>query len=69
VKTLTANMGTGELLQLYGYEPYDSTTVGERWKELCSPWTFKNSVELGTLRQIMLHIHQDLCPNDERWEK
>ena len=67
MKQLTANIGSGELLQLYGYEPYNSTTVDERWKELCSPWTLKASRELGALRQIMLQIHKDVCPEDERW--
>ena len=69
MKQLTANIGNGELLQLYGYEPYNNTTVAERWRELCSPWMLKHSAELGTLRQVMLQIHQDVYPDDERWRQ
>ncbi len=67
MKILQCNIGNTELLELYGYEPYRGTTVRERWRELCTPWTLQSGAEISALRQIMLQIHDDLCPDDKRW--
>ena len=70
--TLLSKMSNTELLDLYGYEPYGDgqdgySTVAGRWKSLTSPWSPASALELGHLRQVMLEIHLDLCPDDERW--
>lgn len=69
VKPLCAAISNTELLKLYGYEPYKHHTVRSAWDELAYDWSTANSPELGVLRQIMLAIHLDLCPDDERWRK
>lgn len=65
--TLHCSISSTELLELYGYEPYDDSSVSVRWRELCKPWTPAASPELGHLRQVMLQIHQECDPDDERW--
>ena len=67
MRTLSSTISNEELLELYGYEPYAVMSVRYRWNELTNPWYPENAEELGSLRQVMLQIHLDLCPNDERW--
>ena len=67
MRILWAKISSEELLELYGYEPYEGQTVKESWAQLTHNWTPANSRELGHLRQLMLTIHQDLCPDDKRW--
>ena len=66
MKYLQSTIDNSELLRLYGYEPYDGGHVASRWLELTADWSPRSSQELGHLRQIMLQIHLDLCPDDER---
>jgi len=67
-KPLLCKISGTELLDLYGYEPYAGTTIAQRWLYLTYDWKPSHSEELGHLRQIMLTIHRDLCPDDERWK-
>ena len=62
---ILSTLANSFLLEEYGYEPYEGQTVASRWKELTNPWHKGNSRELSHLRQIMLTIHYDLCPDDE----
>ena len=55
-----------ELLELYGYEPYNGGTVQSRWHELITPYVKESSAELGHLRQVMLTIHQECYPDKAR---
>lgn len=64
---LLCKIGNTELLQLYGYEPYAGITIEQRWRFLTQHWTVHDAEELGHLRQIMLQIHKDCDPDDERW--
>lgn len=68
MKTLQCGISNTELLELYGYEPYQKTNnIAARWHELSRHWTIASAVELGNLRQTMLLIHLDLYPDDKRW--
>lgn len=67
MKILHSEIGNKELLEMYGYEPYNETTVAARWERLTRNWNRATSSELGHLRQVMLQIHLDCDPDDERW--
>uniref|UniRef100_A0A6M3JPN3 Uncharacterized protein n=1 Tax=viral metagenome TaxID=1070528 RepID=A0A6M3JPN3_9ZZZZ len=66
---LQSTLSNSELLSLYGYEPYKDSTIEQRWAELTESWSIGHSHELGVLRQIMLQIHQDLCPDESSWRR
>lgn len=68
-KYLQSAMSNAELLELYGYEPYDTSSIQDRWRALTTIWNVTCSEELGHMRQMMLLIHMDLCPDDERWRE
>lgn len=68
---LRSKIDNTELLSLYGEEPLSSgQTVAVVWKELadkCSQRFCSGSAGFGELRQIMLRVHKECCPTDERW--
>jgi hypothetical protein len=65
---LLSAIGNTELLDMYGYEPVgEGKSIRERREELACNWSKECSEELGGLRQAMLQIHLDLCPEDESW--
>ena len=66
--TLLCKIGNNKLLELYGYEPLaPGISISERWAELAGHWTKDDADEIGEMRQAMLQIHKELCPDDERW--
>ena len=69
MSNLQANIGNTELLANYGYEPCDDITVAQRWQQLSDNWSPDDALELGLLRQVMLQIHLECCPDDARWRQ
>ena len=68
MRVLQANISNTELLEMYGYEPLSNGSIlSEEWRRITELWRPAVSPDIGRLRQVMLQIHLDLCPDDTRW--
>jgi hypothetical protein len=67
IPKLQCSISQTELLELYGYEPWEGTDIAHRWRQLTEPWHPSYGYEIGCMRQQMLTIHKELFPDDERW--
>ena len=67
MKPLISSISNAELLDMYDYEPWGDSNIRMRWAELTSSWTTADSPELGAMRQAMLQVHMECCPDDKRW--